>query len=106
MALLKATELPRVAKVRRLRDLGETSLQELTTLVGGGHRPWWQRLQPRGLTHEGVVFEQHIREGRFQRSLALVAGLSSLPSGFEVAYEHYRGSYSGTPRKPTALAVG
>src|SRR5437763_1681544 len=94
MELPTATELPRVAKVRLLRDLGDTSLQELTAAVGGRRRPWWQRLLPRGLTHEGVVLEQHIREGRFQRSLALIAGLSSLPSGFEVAYEHYRGSYS------------
>jgi hypothetical protein len=35
-----------------------------------------------------------IREGRFQRSLALIAGLSSVLSGLEVTYEHYRGSYS------------
>jgi hypothetical protein len=35
-----------------------------------------------------------IREGRFQRWLALVAGFSSLLSGLEVSYEHYRGSYS------------
>ncbi|MBC5801790.1 MAG: hypothetical protein GIX03_01995 [Candidatus Eremiobacteraeota bacterium] len=35
-----------------------------------------------------------IREGRFQRWLALVAGLSSILSGGEVAYEHYKGSYS------------
>ncbi len=35
----------------------------------------------------------HIREGRFQRSLSLLAGLSSILSGLEVAYEHYRGSY-------------
>lgn len=51
-------------------------------------------LAPRTITHEGVVLEQHIREGRFQRSLALVAALSSLLSGLEVTYEHYRGSYS------------
>ena len=38
--------------------------------------------------------DEHIREGRFQRSLALIAGLSSVLSGLEVAYEHYRGSYS------------
>ncbi len=37
---------------------------------------------------------QHIREGRFQRSLALVTGFSSLLSGLEVTYEHYIGSYS------------
>ncbi|MGI8991880.1 MAG: hypothetical protein ACR2I2_20150 [Bryobacteraceae bacterium] len=35
-----------------------------------------------------------IREGRFQRWLALLAGLSSVLSGLEVSYEHYRGSYS------------
>ncbi len=34
-----------------------------------------------------------IREGRFQRWLALIAGLSSVLSGLEVTYEHYRGSY-------------
>ncbi len=38
--------------------------------------------------------DEHIREGRFQRSLALVAGVSSVLSGLEVSYEHYRGSYS------------
>lgn len=35
-----------------------------------------------------------IREGRFQRWMALLAGLSSVLSGLEVSYEHYRGSYS------------
>ena len=35
-----------------------------------------------------------IREGRFQRWLALLAGMSSVLSGLEVTYEHYRGSYS------------
>lgn len=36
----------------------------------------------------------HVREGSFQRSLALIAGLSSAIAGLEVSYEHYRGSYS------------
>ena len=77
------------------KGLEEIALKDLVPqIVGGRHRPWWRHLLPRGLTREGVVLEQHIREGRFQRSLALIAGLSSLPSGFEVAYEHYRGSYS------------
>ncbi|HLI76982.1 MAG TPA: hypothetical protein VKV02_08555, partial [Acidobacteriaceae bacterium] len=40
------------------------------------------------------MFEQHIREGRFQRSLALVTAFSSLIGGLEVTLEHYRGSYS------------
>lgn len=52
------------------------------------------RLLPRPLAEEGISLDQHVREGRFQRSLALIAGLSGLLSGLEVAYEHYRGSYS------------
>lgn len=44
--------------------------------------------------HVGLEMVHQIREGRFERSLALIAGLSSAMSGLEVAYEHYRGSYS------------
>ncbi len=51
-------------------------------------------LLPREITHEGIVLEQHIREGRFQRSLSLITAFSSLLSGLEVTYEHYIGSYS------------
>ena len=40
------------------------------------------------------ALENRIREGRFQRSLALLTAASSVLSGLEVAYEHYRGSYS------------
>lgn len=53
-----------------------------------------QDLLLRKLPSEANVLAQHIREGRFQRSLSLIAGLSSLLSGLEVTYEHYRGSYS------------
>lgn len=35
----------------------------------------------------------HVREGRFQRTLAALAAGASAISGLEVAYEHYRGSY-------------
>lgn len=38
--------------------------------------------------------DEHIREGRFQRSLSLLAGVSSLMTALEVGYQHYRGSYS------------
>lgn len=41
-----------------------------------------------------VAADEEIREGRFQRSLALLAAGSSLVTGLEVSYEHYRGSYS------------
>ncbi len=50
-------------------------------------------LVPRGIRREGLVLAQHVREGRFQRSLAAVAAGSSLLSGLEVTYQHYRGSY-------------
>ena len=43
--------------------------------------------------HSSTRALDDIREGRFQRSLALLAGLSSVLSGLEVTYEHYRGSY-------------
>ncbi|HVA24530.1 MAG TPA: hypothetical protein VMW62_09065 [Chloroflexota bacterium] len=48
----------------------------------------------------GILFKDlgavdlHVREGRFQRSLAFVTAMSSILSGAEVMYEHYRGSYS------------
>lgn len=55
---------------------------------------WLADFLPDMLAHDIVEVEQHIREGQFQRSLALITGMSSLLSGLEVAYEHYRGSYS------------
>ena len=40
------------------------------------------------------IVANRIREGRFQRSLSLLTAGTSIASGLEVAYEHYRGSYS------------
>ncbi len=45
------------------------------------------------MTNALAVVDQHIKDGRFQRSLSLVAAGSSLISGLEVGYEHYKGSY-------------
>lgn len=36
----------------------------------------------------------HLREGCFQRSLCFVVSVTSVASGLEVGYEHYKGSYS------------
>ena len=47
-----------------------------------------------GFRHDEQVILEHIREGRFQRSLALITAFSALLSGLEVTYEHYIGSYS------------
>jgi hypothetical protein len=46
------------------------------------------------LTRGVAVVDEHIKDGRFQRSLTLVTAASSFVSGLEVAYEHYKGSYS------------
>ena len=45
------------------------------------------------LAQEIMGADAEIREGRFQRGLALLSGLSSVLAGLEVAYEHYKGSY-------------
>jgi hypothetical protein len=39
------------------------------------------------------IVREHVSEGRFERTLSLVAGVASLISGLEVSYEHYKGSY-------------
>jgi hypothetical protein len=49
----------------------------------------WRKALPEMLAGD----EAHIREGRFQRSMSLLAGASSILAGLEVSYEHYRGSY-------------
>jgi hypothetical protein len=46
------------------------------------------------LANDLEIVRNHIREGRFQRSLSLLTAVTSIVSGLEVAYEHYRGSYS------------
>jgi hypothetical protein len=46
------------------------------------------------LERDAAAITHRIREGRFQRSLALLTAATSVVSGLEVAYEHYRGSYS------------
>jgi len=37
---------------------------------------------------------EHLREGCFQRSLCFIVSVTSVASGLEVGYEHYKGSYS------------
>lgn len=73
------------------------STRELRHLVGRALRarqgPSLTELLPRRVTREGLVWKHHIREGRFQRSLALIVAGSAALGGLEVAYEHYRGSY-------------
>lgn len=48
---------------------------------------------PQNIVKEGLVLRKHVREGRFQRSLAVITAISGFFTGLEVGYEHYRGSY-------------
>ncbi len=52
------------------------------------------RRPPSSARHDLEIVANRIREGRFQRSLSLLTAGTSIVSGLEVAYEHYRGSYS------------
>lgn len=82
-----------MALTKSIEALKELSEHSSISPTNGRHRSRLSDLLPRKLTHEGVVLEQHIREGRFQRSLSLITAFSSLLAGLEVTYEHYRGSY-------------
>jgi hypothetical protein len=50
-------------------------------------------LLPAPWAEDAISIDGHIREGRFQRGLSLMAGASSVLAGLEVSYEHYKGSY-------------
>jgi hypothetical protein len=62
---------------------------------GGWQPPWpsWITRLPRSISKEGINWEQHVREGRFQRQVAAVAALSALFSGFEALYSHYKDDF-------------
>jgi hypothetical protein len=67
--------------------------QAVPKLIADRKKNRWHEWIPRKLSREGVVIAQHVREGRFQRTLSLITGMSALLAGLEVSYEHYRGSY-------------
>lgn len=49
---------------------------------------------PSPLRRPAEIAIDHIQHGTFQRSMALLVCGTSIVSGLEVSYEHYRGSYS------------
>jgi hypothetical protein len=49
---------------------------------------------PAPLDAAAITVLEHIRKGCFQRSLCLIVAATSVASGLEVGYEHYKGSYS------------
>ncbi len=82
-------------------------IRNLASPRGNGKYPdnLFDKFLPSKLAREARLAEAHIREGRFQRSLSLIAGASSVLAGAEVAYEHYRGSY-GQRVMYTPVALG
>ncbi len=71
--------------------------EDAKTLEGGdqdgiGDR-WLARLLPRRAGRELISREQDIREGKFQRQVAIVTGISALLSGFEAFYSHYKNNF-------------
>jgi hypothetical protein len=65
----------------------------VSTNAGSRLDRFWRKVLPSPFSKEAVDVDRHIREGRFQRSMSLLAGGSSVLAGLEVSYEHYRGSY-------------
>ncbi|HEY2344122.1 MAG TPA: hypothetical protein VGH90_13855 [Chthoniobacteraceae bacterium] len=53
----------------------------------------WNDALPAVFREDALLARDHLRDGRFQRGLSLMAGASSVLAGLEVSYEHYRGSY-------------
>ena len=92
-------------------QLVKAKREERERQQGEGVRTWrrmlLQTLRPSRLARDEMLILQHIREGRFQRSLALITAFSSLLSGLEVTYEHYIGSYSQRVMyTPVLLSLG
>lgn len=63
---------------------------ELTAALESGA----ERALPRPISGVVVNALEHVLEGRFQRTLCLIVAATSVASGLEVGYEHYKGSYS------------
>jgi len=65
------------------------------------------RTPPRALNGAAASLLEHVRDGRFQRSLSAIVAATSVASGLEVGYEHYKGSYSNPVMySPVLLSAG
>ena len=54
---------------------------------------WLARLLPSRAGRDLISTEQDVREGKFQRQVAIVTGISALLSGFEAYYSHYKNNF-------------
>src|SRR5437899_3839562 len=69
------------------RDIQKMMPRERSTLAH------LEDIVPQNIVKEGLVLRKHVREGRFQRSLAVITAISGLFTDLEVGYEHYRASF-------------
>ena len=51
------------------------------------------RILPAPVGKPADIVVEHLQHGTFQRSMCLLVAGSSIVSGMEVAYEHYKGSH-------------
>ncbi len=61
------------------------------TLPRPAHAHHWAKRISGG--HEPISWEQDIREGRFQKQLAVATVISAFFSGFEAWYSHYKNNF-------------
>ncbi len=57
-------------------------------------RPAWLGWLPRKISREGILVEQDVREGRFQRAMGVATALAALFSGVESLYSHYKNEFT------------
>ena len=67
--------------------------EDANVMESDGADHWIRRLLPARASRNLISAEQDIREGKFQRQVAIVAGVSSLLSGFEAYYSHYKNNF-------------
>jgi hypothetical protein len=58
-----------------------------------GKDTFFRSLLPSNESRGLLSAEQDLREGRFQRQVAIVTGISALLSGFEAYYSHYKNNF-------------
>jgi hypothetical protein len=66
---------------------------QLTSGEGDNSDRWLARFLPPRAGRDLISAEQDIREGKFQRQVAIVTGISALLSGFEAYYSHYKNNF-------------
>jgi hypothetical protein len=67
--------------------------EETVHISSSGKDRFLARLLPLRESRKLLSAEQDIREGRFQRQVAIVTGVSALLSGFEAFYSHYKNNF-------------